>query len=126
MGKIRVFISSVQFEFVRERQMLFSYLMTDALLGLFFEPFIFENLPASEQSPARTYLDQVAKCDIYIGLFGKEYGLEDENDISPTEHEFNQAAQSNKTRLIFLSNCASADRHPNGKELINHGIKESA
>jgi len=64
--------------------------MADALLGLFFKPFIFENLPASEQSITWTYLDQAAKCDIYIGLFGKEYGYQDENGISPTEHEFNQ------------------------------------
>jgi len=89
MSKIKVFISSVQSEFVRERQMLFSYLMADALLGLFFEPFVFENLPASEQSTTWTYFDQAAKCDIYIGLFGKEYGYQDEYGISPTEHEFN-------------------------------------
>jgi len=124
MSKIKVFISSVQSEFVRERQMLFSYLMADALLGLFFEPFIFENLPASEQSATRTYLGQAAKCDIYIGLFGTKYGHEDENGISPTEHEFNQATRSNKTRLIFLSNCANTDRHPKELALIQRAEQE--
>jgi hypothetical protein len=48
MTKLRVFISSVQPEFAGERQMLYDYLSTDALLGRFFEPFIFEKLPAAE------------------------------------------------------------------------------
>ena len=40
MQKLKVFISSVQSEFARERQGLFDYLHSDKLLGLFFEPFI--------------------------------------------------------------------------------------
>ena len=42
MQRIKVFISSVQSEFTAERQILFDYLSSDALLGKFFEPFIFE------------------------------------------------------------------------------------
>ncbi len=38
MSKKKIFISSVQKEFATERQMLFNYLHSDALLGLFFEP----------------------------------------------------------------------------------------
>ncbi|MCD4734556.1 MAG: DUF4062 domain-containing protein [Bacteroidales bacterium] len=124
MKKLKVFISSVQSEFAGERQMLFRYLMQDALLGLFFEPFIFENVPASEHIPSRTYLDKVAKCDIYIGLFGKEYGNEDENGVSPTEHEFNQATHSNKTRLIFLSNHENTDRHSKEVALVKRAEQE--
>ena len=37
MQKRRIFISSVQSEFAEERQMLFEYLTSDALLGKFFE-----------------------------------------------------------------------------------------
>ena len=51
MQKKRIFISSVQSEFVVERQMLFDYLTTDALLGEFFEPFVFENVPAMTVTP---------------------------------------------------------------------------
>lgn len=72
MRKLKVFISSVQSEFAEERQMLFEYLMQDALLGLFFEPFIFEIVPASSQRADNVYLDEVSKCDVYIGIFGKE------------------------------------------------------
>lgn len=44
MPKIRIFISSVQAEFARERQMLFEYILSDPLLGRFFEQFLFERL----------------------------------------------------------------------------------
>lgn len=46
MTGIRVFISSVQAEFAEERRQLCHYIRTDALLGKFFQPFIFEELPA--------------------------------------------------------------------------------
>lgn len=49
MRKIKVFISSVQTEFASERQNLFDYLHSDPLLGLFFEPFFFENLLVIER-----------------------------------------------------------------------------
>ncbi len=74
MQKKRVFISSVQSEFAEERQMLFDYLTTDALLGKFFEPFVFENVPAMATTPTAVFLKEVERCDIYIGLFGEKYG----------------------------------------------------
>ena len=43
---VRVFISSVQKEFSEERRALVKYIREDALLRRFFEPFIFEELPA--------------------------------------------------------------------------------
>jgi len=55
MNRKRVFISSVQSEFAVERQMLFEYLNTDALLGIYFEPFIFEKIPALNASPATVF-----------------------------------------------------------------------
>lgn len=42
MRKIKIFISSVQLEFKAERLALHEYLLSDPLLGKFFEPFIFE------------------------------------------------------------------------------------
>lgn len=39
--------------------MLYEYLTTDALLGRFFEPFIFEILPAKDQKADSAYLEQV-------------------------------------------------------------------
>lgn len=90
MIKLKVFISSVQAEFAAERQILFEYLMTDALLGRFFEPFIFENLPARDKSASDSYLDEVRQSDIYIGIFGKSYGYENSEGVSPTEKELDR------------------------------------
>jgi len=124
MEKLKVFISSVQAEFAEERQMLFDYLMQDSLLGLFFEPFIFEKLPAMEQSVENTFLNRVKKCDIYLGLFGKEYGYEDISGISPTEYEYDLAKKLNKIRLIFISNHKNFERHPKQATLIQKAEKE--
>ena len=44
MKRIRIFISSVQSEFAEERAMLGQYIRTDALLGKFFEIFLFEDI----------------------------------------------------------------------------------
>ena len=81
MQRKKVFISSVQSEFAAERQILFEYLISDALLGKFFEPFIFENIPALSVHPYAVFLNEVQKCDIYLGIFGEQYGYEDEDKI---------------------------------------------
>ncbi len=88
MADIKVFISSVQREFERERRLLCDYIRTDALLGQFFVPFIFEDLPASEISAQKAYLTQAAACHIYLGIFGTQYGYEDAEGISPTERAY--------------------------------------
>ena len=103
MPKTRLFISSVQAEFAEERQMLFEYIMSDPLLGKFFEPFLFERLPAIDQKTDAIYLNEVQQCDIYLGLLGTQYGFEDAEGISPTEREFDHATLHHKTRLIFLT-----------------------
>lgn len=85
MADIKVFISSVQAEFAAERKQLCEYIRTDALLGKFFRPFIFEELPANNQSAQEAYLTEAAHCDIYLGLYGECYGYEDADGVSPTE-----------------------------------------
>jgi hypothetical protein len=110
MQKKRVFISSVQSEFAEERQMLFDYLTTDALLGKFFEPFIFENIPALNSTPATVFLNEVEQCDIYLGIFGEKYGFEDNNGVSPTEREYDLASKLHKTRLIFIKTTPTRNK----------------
>ena len=68
MNRIRIFISSVQSEFLCERAMLYDYIRQDALLGQLFEPFIFERTEAKDQLVQKVYLDQVRMCNIYIGF----------------------------------------------------------
>ena len=47
--KYGIFISSVQREFAKERKALASYIRKDAILGKFFEVFLFEEVPAQER-----------------------------------------------------------------------------
>jgi len=69
MNPIRIFISSVQKEFTKERKALRDYLRGDELMRRFFEVFLFEDVPAKDRRPDEVYLDEVERCDIYIGLF---------------------------------------------------------
>lgn len=55
MRPIRIFISSVQQEFAKERKALAEYMRTDALLGRFFEVSLFEEMPAKSQAATRVY-----------------------------------------------------------------------
>lgn len=59
MTLLRVFISSVRREFAEERKSLCEYIRRDALLGDYFEPFVFEEIPANELSPREIYSDVV-------------------------------------------------------------------
>jgi len=113
MQKRKVFISSVQSEFSAERQVLYDYLTTDALLGRFFEPFLFENVPALNAPPSAVFLNEVENSDIYIGIFGKNYGFEDAEGLSPTEREFDFATKENKTRFVYIKRTENRDEKEN-------------
>ena len=118
MADIKVFISSVQREFERERRLLCDYIRTDALLGQFFVPFIFEDLPASEISAQKAYLTQAAACHIYLGIFGTQYGYEDAEGISPTEREYDTATAHFAHRLIYTLRTETP-RHPKEQAFIS-------
>lgn len=124
MSKIKIFISSVQSEFARERRMLTDYLQHDALFIKFCEVFIFEDIPAQDRIVNDLYLDEVQKSDIYIGLFGKQFGFEFEDGTSPTEREYDCATAHSKYRLIFLSNTDSKERNPKMNHLIAKASNE--
>ena len=118
MPSIRIFISSAQKEFTRERAALRDYMRGDALMRRFFEAFLFEDVPASGQRPDTLYLNEVAQCDLYVGLFGSDYGAAAADGLSATEREFNYASQLGKLRLIFLKGDAYATRDARMAALI--------
>ena len=116
MPGIQVVISSVQREFAEERQLLCRYIREDALLGRFFAPFIFEELPAIDLTAQQAYLTEAAQSNIYLGLFGEQYGYEDASGISPTEREYDMASSNHRHRLIFIKQTDS--RHVKEEALI--------
>lgn len=124
MNPLRIFLSSVQKEFTVERAALRDYLRGDALMRRFFEVFLFEEVPAADRRADSLYLDEVDRCDIYIGLFGDEYGFEDAEGVSSTHREFARATERNKPRLIFVKGASDTGRHPKMQALIRQAGNE--
>lgn len=84
--RLKVFISSVQKEFEQLRPALKAFLLGDAVLHRFIsEVFLFEEPSARDRRADQVYPEQVELCDIYLGIFGYEYGNEDREGVSPTE-----------------------------------------
>ena len=104
--KYRIFISSVQRELAKERKALAEYLRKDAILGRFFEVFLFEEVPAQERKADGVYLAEVDDCDIYLGIFGHTYGNVDSRGVSATEREYRRAAARHKYRICFVDKSA--------------------
>lgn len=116
--KYKIFVSGVQKELKAERQALKDYIHGDPLLRQFFEVFLFEALPASDRRADEVYLEEVNTSDIYIGLFGNDYGSEDDKGQSPTHKEFLLATKLGKLRLIFVKGDNDTLRHPKMLDLI--------
>jgi predicted HTH transcriptional regulator len=119
MTSIGIFVSSVQKELNEERTAVRDYIKTDPLLRMYFEPFLFEYVPAVDRKPEELYLSEVDGCSIYLGIFGNEYGPENKQGISPVELEFEQATKKSKHRLIFLKGKDDKKRHPKMQSLIS-------
>jgi len=119
MRRFAIFISSVQKELQEERRAIRDYILNDPLLKLFIsDVFLFEDLPARDQEADEAYLSEVDRCDIYIGLFGNDYGFEDADGVSPTEHEFDRATEKGKYRLIFIKGQTDTGRQKKMRSLI--------
>lgn len=104
MKRKQIFISSVQHEFAYARDKLASFINNDPYWSQFFYAFIFENLPASRQSPSDIYLGEIDRCAVYLGIFGLHYGRLNEDGISATEQEFDYAIKIGRDPLIFVKN----------------------
>ena len=119
MKKLRVFVSSVQKELAGERRAVKNFILTDPLLSRFVESvFLFEDLPAADRSPDDVYLSEVEGCDIYLAIFGNEYGWKNQDGLSPTELEFNCATRSRRERLLFVKGEDDKGRDPDMVKLI--------
>ena len=98
----QIFVSSVQKELQEFRYAIRDYVNGDPLLSQFFTVFLFEDLPAADRRAEDVYLDQVIRSDLYLGLFGNQYGWEDPDGLSPTHREFNAATAGGVERLIYV------------------------
>lgn len=117
--RLRIFISSVQREFEPIRRDLKAFLLGDAFLRRFVsEVFLFEDLPAQDRRADEVYLEAVGRCDVYLGIFGYEYGIEDSEGMSPVDREYDEATRLGKTRLVYAWGSDEKNRAPKMKALI--------
>jgi predicted HTH transcriptional regulator len=116
--KFRLFISSVQKEFAKERRAIASYIRKDAVFGKFFDVFLFEESPAASVSAQGVYLKEASQCDVYLGLIGARYGFEDAQGVSPTEREYDSAAAGSRCVLVFVKQGTEAKREAKESEFL--------
>ena len=123
MTKKSIFISSVQLEFAEERIRLAEYIRQDALFSRYFEPFLFEDLPAQDVSAQVAYLEQAAKSEVYLLLVGEQYGYQDTEGISPTEREYDTATSNHAYRIAFIKSVSKReDKEDAFKRKIDHDV----
>ena len=116
--EFRIFVSSVQKELAEERRAVRDFVQGDPLLRRYFSVFLFEDLSASDRRADEVYLKEVDRGDVYVGLFGQEYGVAGGKAPSPTEKEFDRATAKGKTRLIFVKGSDDKGRDPRMLQLI--------
>lgn len=117
MAKQKIFIGNAQGELREERLALANYVRGSPVLGKVYDVLLSEDAPASGRAPSDVFLDRVAVSDVYVGLFGREYGVADGSGMSPTEREYRQARALDLHRLIFLKKI-SGPRDPKMCALI--------
>ena len=105
----KVFISSNQTEFAEYRRLIKEEFEKDFILNSLFEIFLFEDSPSSGLSPENTFLEEVRKSDIYIGLIGSDYGTIKESGLSPTEEEYDEFHASNENSFFYIKNVDRRD-----------------
>ena len=66
MLPIRVFVSSRQIEFEKEREAIGDFIRNNPFIKRYFEVFLFEEAPASDYRPDELYLNEVERCDVYV------------------------------------------------------------
>ena len=119
-NRYSLFISRVQKELPEKRRAVKDFIMHDPLLSRFIsDVFLFEDIPAGDRKPDDIYLDGVAECDIYLAIFGNEYGWKNEAGKSPTELEFEQATKTHRERLVFVKGDDDKARDPEMAALVS-------
>lgn len=94
-----VYISSTYKDLVKEREAA-----AQAVRRLAHSTLAMEDYVASDKRPVDKCLEDVRKCDIYIGIFARRYGfIPDGYDKSITHLEYETAGEAGIPRLIFLS-----------------------
>lgn len=117
---IKVFVSGNQTELKDERFTVKETIASNPILNDIFDVFLFEDLPANSRDPISTYINEVEKSDVYIGLIGSVYGVIGEDGFSPTEREFQSFIKTNPHNdvFVFIKGAGDVDRDKETQEFI--------
>lgn len=102
--RFKVFISGNQTELREERFAVKDAIQYTPIIRNFFQPFLFEDLPAGGRDAVSTFLAEVKSSDVYVGILGDFYGSKNEDSISATELEYNTFSETvtDGEILIFI------------------------
>ncbi len=118
MKKTKIFISSVLKELMNERLAVQEAITENEFLSRYFDVEMWEGFPPMAVPSRNAYMEKLKECDIYIGLFGNEYGTPEEDGLSPTEREYRQAKSDSKYILVFLKGKTDTERDHKLKKLL--------
>jgi predicted HTH transcriptional regulator len=121
--KYKIFISSHQKEFQKERFAIRDLIRNSQTWRNFFDVFLFEELAAQGESAETTYLKKIDTSDIYLCLVGRKYGRKGEDGLSATEREYRRfIARCPKGEVVFFIKGSSEkdqDREINTMKFLN-------
>ena len=99
MEKLKVFVSSTWTDLQPEREAVKRAL--DRLSAVSFEGM--EYFGSRPETPKKTCLAEVAKSDLYVGIFAHRYGsIDPETDLSMTELEYRKAEELGRPCYVYL------------------------
>ena len=105
---LRVFVSSSMSELKSERT-----LVATTLKELGIASFVYEHdAGARPMSIEETYVEELKKCDLYIGIFWKKYG-------QYTIDEYDKAKEFGRPCLIYQKESAVSSRDPQLQKFLN-------
>ncbi|MFH1368862.1 MAG: ATP-binding protein [Elusimicrobiota bacterium] len=127
MKKQKIFISANQKELRDERFAVKEVVLNNSSLRNCFDVFLFEDLPAKSNPPSSTYLKEVAGSDIYLGIFGNEYGVKGRDGLSATEREFRHFIKQNPhgDTLIYIKGATDSQKDKDVQKLIKSARERS-
>jgi predicted HTH transcriptional regulator len=123
MGKLRIFVSSVQKELENERVAIAEVITTDPFLSAHCIPVLYEYEPASQDKALSGCLKCVDSCDTYIVLIWNEYG-QIEKGLSITHHEYKRAKKNRLLILVYIKGSNEERRNENTKKKLLEEIRE--
>ncbi|MDR0912955.1 MAG: DUF4062 domain-containing protein [Methanobrevibacter sp.] len=118
-SKFKIFVSGNQREFKVERIAIKELIKEDPFYNNIFDVFIFEDTSATGESPENVYLNEVRKSDVFIGLFGDNYGEIKRDGMSATEIEYREFTKGPNSINTFILVKKTENIDDKSREFIN-------